>query len=79
MATSDDPMGAVNQYIGAFNDGDAEAMATACADPIRSRRDVPARLARSDRRSRLVEGRAHRGRALRGVGLPHRPRRAPSC
>jgi ketosteroid isomerase-like protein len=34
MPTSDDPMGAVHQYIGAFNSGDAEAMAAACADPM---------------------------------------------
>jgi ketosteroid isomerase-like protein len=34
MATSDDPMSAVRQYIDAFNSGDAEAQAAACADSM---------------------------------------------
>jgi ketosteroid isomerase-like protein len=34
MAASDDPMGAVRQYVDAFNSGDAEAQAAACADPM---------------------------------------------
>ena len=34
MAGSDNPMDAVHQYLGAFNNGDAEAMAAACADPM---------------------------------------------
>ena len=33
MPTSD-PMGAVRQYVDAFNNGDATAMAAACADPM---------------------------------------------
>jgi len=36
VATSDDPMGAVCEYTGAFNRGDAEAMAAACADPMQN-------------------------------------------
>lgn len=31
---SNDPMAAVAQYVDAFNRGDAEAMAAACADPM---------------------------------------------
>ncbi len=34
MPASDDPMGAVLQYVGAFNDGDSAAMAATCADPM---------------------------------------------
>jgi len=34
MATSNDPMAAVHQYVNAFNSGDAKAMAAACADPM---------------------------------------------
>ena len=34
MPPQDDPMGAVRQYVDAFNNGDAEAMAAACADPM---------------------------------------------
>ncbi len=34
MSTPGDPMGAVLQYIAAFNDGDPAAMAAACADPM---------------------------------------------
>jgi ketosteroid isomerase-like protein len=32
--TSNDPMAAVSQYVDAFNNGDPEAMAAACADPV---------------------------------------------
>jgi ketosteroid isomerase-like protein len=32
--TTDDPMAAVRQYIDAFNQGDAKAMAAMCADPM---------------------------------------------
>ena len=34
MPTSDDPMGAVLQYVEAFNNGDSTAMAATCADPM---------------------------------------------
>ena len=34
MVTSDDPMGAVRQYLDAFNNGDPNGMAAACADPM---------------------------------------------
>ncbi|OBK74822.1 nuclear transport factor 2 family protein [Mycobacterium sp. 1274761.0] len=34
MTHSDDPMVAVRAYVDAFNNGDAKAMATACADPM---------------------------------------------
>ena len=34
MASSNDPMTAVRQYVDAFNSGDEQAMAAACADPM---------------------------------------------
>ena len=34
MANSADPVSAVRQYIAAFNNGDAAAMAAACANPM---------------------------------------------
>ncbi len=34
MPTSDDPLGAVLQYVEAFNNGDSAAMAAMCADPM---------------------------------------------
>ena len=34
MSSPDDPMAAVRQYVDAFNNGDAQAMAAACADPM---------------------------------------------
>ena len=34
MSTSDDPMGAVLQYVEAFNNGDSTAMAATCAEPM---------------------------------------------
>ena len=34
MTSSDDPMAAVRAYVAAFNQGDAEAMGAACADPM---------------------------------------------
>lgn len=34
MSSSDDPMAAVRQYVDGFNNGDAKAMAAACADPM---------------------------------------------
>jgi SnoaL-like domain len=34
MASSNDPMAAVRQYVDAFNSGDEQAMAAACADPM---------------------------------------------
>jgi ketosteroid isomerase-like protein len=34
MSSSNDPMTAVRQYVDAFNNGDAKAMAAACADPM---------------------------------------------
>ena len=34
MTSTIDPMAAVRQYVDAFNDGDAKAMAAACADPM---------------------------------------------
>ena len=34
MPTSNDPMVAVQQYVDAFNEGDAKAMAGTCADPM---------------------------------------------
>ena len=34
MSGSNDPMAAVLQYVDAFNDGDAQAMAAACSDPM---------------------------------------------
>ena len=34
MSDSNDPMGAVRQYVDAFNNGDAKAMTAACADPM---------------------------------------------
>ena len=34
MSSSNDPMAAVRQYVDAFNNGDAQAMAAACADPM---------------------------------------------
>jgi ketosteroid isomerase-like protein len=34
MANSADPVSAVEQYIDAFNNGDAKAMAAMCADPM---------------------------------------------
>ena len=34
MPSSNDPMGAVSEYVDAFNNGDPKAMAAACADPM---------------------------------------------
>jgi ketosteroid isomerase-like protein len=34
MSDSNDPMAAVRRYLDAFNDGDVDAMATECADPM---------------------------------------------
>lgn len=34
MSEPNDPMAAVRQYIDAFNRGDVDAMAAACADPM---------------------------------------------
>src|SRR5690349_3343799 len=34
MTTAPDPMTAVRQYAEAFNNGDAQGMAAACADPM---------------------------------------------
>lgn len=34
MASSNDPMSAVRQYVDAFNNGDQKAMSAACADPM---------------------------------------------
>ena len=34
MASSDDPIAAVRRYVDGFNNGDADAMAAACADPM---------------------------------------------
>ena len=34
MPTSDDPMGAVHQYIGAFNNADVTGMTAVCAAPM---------------------------------------------
>ena len=34
MPTTDDPMGAVLQYVEAFNNGDSAAMSAMCADPM---------------------------------------------
>jgi hypothetical protein len=34
MASSPDPVSAVQQYIDAFNKGDATAMGAMCADPM---------------------------------------------
>ena len=34
VASSDDPMAAVLEYVTAFNNGDATAMAAACANPM---------------------------------------------
>ena len=34
MSDSNDPMAAVLRYVDAFNDGEAKAMAAACADPM---------------------------------------------
>ena len=34
MPSSNDPMAAVHQYVDAFNEGDAKAMAGTCADPM---------------------------------------------
>ena len=34
MPPPDDPMAAVRQYVDAFNNGDVQAMAAACADPM---------------------------------------------
>lgn len=34
MSSSNDPMAAVHKYVDAFNNGDAEAMRAACADPM---------------------------------------------
>jgi ketosteroid isomerase-like protein len=34
VSSSDDPMAAVRQYVDGFNNGDAKAMAAACADPM---------------------------------------------
>jgi ketosteroid isomerase-like protein len=34
MSSSNDPMAAVRQYVDAFNNGDAKAMAAACANPM---------------------------------------------
>ena len=34
MPTSDDPMGAVLQYVEAFNNGDSKAMAATCVEPM---------------------------------------------
>ncbi|CRZ18029.1 YybH family protein [Mycolicibacterium neworleansense] len=34
MSDSTDPMAAVRRYIDAFNNGDADAMAAVCADPM---------------------------------------------
>jgi ketosteroid isomerase-like protein len=34
MSSSNDPMAAVLRYVDAFNNGDADAMAAACADPM---------------------------------------------
>src|ERR1700688_3912487 len=34
MSTLDDPLGAVRQYVEAFNNGDSAAMAATCADPM---------------------------------------------
>ena len=34
MSSSNDPMAALLRYVDAFNQGDSEAMAAACADPM---------------------------------------------
>jgi ketosteroid isomerase-like protein len=34
VPSSNDPMAAVHQYVDAFNEGDAKAMAGTCADPM---------------------------------------------
>ena len=34
MPSANDPMGAVRQYVDAFNNGDKKSMAAVCADPM---------------------------------------------
>jgi ketosteroid isomerase-like protein len=34
VTSSNDPMAAVRQYVEAFNNGDAQAMAATCSDPM---------------------------------------------
>ena len=52
------PVSAVQQYIDAFNKGDAKAMAAMCADPmsVHTRRNGPPCLARAYSNGGLVQG-----------------------
>ena len=80
MPSSPHPIDAVLQYVEAFNNGDSTAMAASCADPMQILDGMSPHVwqgptAAEDWWTDVLS----EGEHLRGVGLPHRTRRAPPC